>query len=184
SAQESTLRHISRELHDEFGQVLTAIGSMLGRAGSRATEDPRLREDLQEVREIAQASLDKIRTLSQALHPVLLEEAGLSSTLDWYIPTVERQTGLGMHYEKKGQPFPIETGAGVRIQYSPEGLMLEVEDRGQGIKPNKGHRGIGLVAMRERAEILGGTLEIARPEAGGTLVRLRVPREKVEAHAE
>jgi len=208
SAQESTLRHISRELHDEFGQVLTAIGSMLGRAGSRATEDSRLREDLQEVREIAQASLDKIRTLSQALHPVLLEEAGLSSTLDWYIPTVERQTGLAMHYEKKGQPFPIETGAGVhiyrvlqealnnvsrhagnreawvRIQYSPEGLMLEVEDRGQGIKLNKGHRGIGLVAMRERAEILGGTLEIARPEAGGTLVRLRVPREKVEAHAE
>src|SRR5207249_12339343 len=83
STQESTLRHISRELHDEFGQVLTAIGSMLGRAGKHALEGSPLREDLKEVQEIAQSTLNNIRTLSQALHPVLLEEAGLESTLDW-----------------------------------------------------------------------------------------------------
>lgn len=208
STQESTLRHISRELHDEFGQVLTAMGSLLGRAGNQAPEGSRLRQDLTEVQEIAQSALDKIRTLSQALHPVLLEEAGLASTLDWYIPTVERQTGLAMHYEKEGAAFAVESSAGVhifrvlqealnnvnrhaaaretwvRIRYSPEELRLEVEDHGQGARPNKGQRGIGLVAMRERAEILGGTLEIAQPAAGGTLVRLRVPREKVEAHGE
>ncbi len=102
STQESTLRHISRELHDEFGQVLTAIGAMLGRAGNQAPEGSPLRADLQEVREIAQSTLNNIRSLSQALHPVLLEEAGLESTLDWYIPTVERQTGLRLHYEKSG----------------------------------------------------------------------------------
>ena len=105
STQESTLRHISRELHDEFGQVLTAIGSMLGRAGKHTPEGSPLREDLKEVQEIAQSTLNNIRTLSQALHPVLLEEAGLESTLDWYIPTVGRQTGLALHYEKTGQPF-------------------------------------------------------------------------------
>ena len=208
STQESTLRHISRELHDEFGQVLTAIGSLLGRAGNQAPEGSRLREDLVEVRGIAQSTLDSIRTLSQALHPVLLEEAGLASTLDWYIPTVERQTGLKMHYEKRGEPFAVETGAGVhiyrvlqealnnvsrhagareawvRVQYSPDGFLLEVEDRGKGIQPNKGPRGIGLVAMRERAEIIGGRLEILQPASGGTLVKLRVPKEKVEAHGE
>lgn len=208
ATQESTLRHISRELHDEFGQVLTAIGSLLGRAGHQAPEGSRMREDLLEVREIAQTTLDKIRTLSQALHPVLLEEAGLESTLDWYIPTIKRQTGFAAHYEKTGQPFAVEHGAGVhiyrvlqealnnvsrhagvreawvRVQYSPQEFRLEVEDHGEGIKPNKGHRGIGLVAMRERAEIIGGTLEISQPAAGGTLVRLRVPREKVAAHGE
>jgi signal transduction histidine kinase len=208
ATQEATLRHISRELHDEFGQVLTAIGSLLGRAGNQIPEGSRLRENLTEVREIAQSSLDKVRTLSQALHPVLLEEAGLTSTLDWYIPTVERQTGLKMHYEKKGEPFAVETSAGVhvyrvlqealnninrhantqeawvRVQYSPQELLLEVEDHGQGMKQSKGQRGIGLVAMRERAEILGGALEIAQPSAGGTVVRLRVRREKVESHVE
>src|SRR5882762_1639575 len=97
STQESMLRHLSRELHDEFGQVLTAIGALLGRAGKQMPGDSPLREDLKEVQEITQSTLTKVRGLSQALHPVLLEEAGLAATLDWYIPTVERQTGLIVH---------------------------------------------------------------------------------------
>jgi len=56
--QESTLRHISRELHDEFGQVLTAIGVMLGRAGKQVPADAPVHADLQEVREIAQSTLN------------------------------------------------------------------------------------------------------------------------------
>ena len=98
STQESTLRHISRELHDEFGQILTAIGSLLRRAEKDVPANSSLRDDLEEVREIAQTTLNNIRSLSQALHPVLLEEAGLEITLDWYIPTVERQTGVVLHY--------------------------------------------------------------------------------------
>src|SRR4029079_9073273 len=77
STQESTLRYISRELHDEFGQILTAIGSMLRRAGTHAPEGSTLRADLHEVREIVQSTLENVRSLSQALHPVMLDEAGL-----------------------------------------------------------------------------------------------------------
>jgi signal transduction histidine kinase len=206
STQESTLRHISRELHDEFGQVLTAIGSMLGRAGKHAPEGTPLREDLKEVQEIAQSTLNNIRTLSQALHPVLLEEAGLESTLDWYIPTVGRQTGISLHYEKTGQPFVVETSAGVhiyrvlqealnnvgrhsgasdawiRLKFLPDSLELEVEDHGTGFVAEKMQRGIGLVAMRERAELIGGTLAISPRPQGGTRVRLQIPRAKVDAN--
>jgi signal transduction histidine kinase len=206
STQESTLRHISRELHDEFGQVLTAIGSMLGRAGKHAPEGSPLREDLKEVQEIAQSTLNNIRTLSQALHPVLLDEAGLESTLDWYIPTVGRQTGLTLHYKKTGQPFPVETSAGVHIyrvlqealnnvsrhsganeawiglRFSAEALELEVEDHGKGFAVEKMPLGIGLVAMRERAELIGGTLTISPGAQGGTMVRLQIPRVKVDAN--
>ena len=205
ATQESTLRHISRELHDEFGQVLTAIGAMLSRAGKQASEGSVLREDLQEVREVAQATLNNIRSLSQALHPVLLEEQGLESTLDWYVPTVERQTGLTLHYEKSGTSFMVETGAGVhiyrilqealnnvvrhsgateawvRLKFSPEALGLEVEDHGKGFVREPGQRGIGLVAMRERAELIGGTLSVTAAANDGTLVRIGIPREKVEA---
>jgi signal transduction histidine kinase len=206
STQESTLRHISRELHDEFGQVLTAIGSMLRRAGNHIPEGSPPREDLKEVQEIAQATLNNIRTLSQALHPVLLEEAGLESTLDWYIPTVERQTGLVLHYEKSGQSFPVETSEGVhiyrvaqealnnvsrhsgareawvRLKFLPDSLELEVEDHGTGFVAEKMQRGIGLVAMRERAELIGATLVIAPRVQGGTTVRLQIPKEKAEIH--
>jgi signal transduction histidine kinase len=206
STQESTLRHISRELHDEFGQVLTAIGSLLGRAGSHLPEGSKVREEVQEVREIAQSTLDNIRSLSQALHPVLLEEAGLLSTLDWYIPTVERQSGLKLHYEKSGAPFALEGAANVhvyrvlqealnnvsrhsgakeawvRLNFLPGALELEVEDHGKGILPEKNGRGIGLVAMRERAELIEGSLEFLQPAGGGTTVRLHIERQKVEPH--
>ena len=206
STQESTLRHISRELHDEFGQVLTAIGSMLRRAGNHLPEGSPPREELKEVQGIAQSTLNKIRTLSQALHPVLLEEAGLESTLDWYIPTVEHQAGLTLHYEKTGKPFPVETSAGVhiyrvlqealnnvsrhsgareawiRLKFSANSLELEVEDHGTGFVAEKMQRGIGLVAMRERAELIGGVLAVSPRAPGGTLVRLGVPRDKAEVH--
>lgn len=207
STQESTLRHISRELHDEFGQVLTAIGSMVRRAGTQLGDGTPLQGDLKEVQEVAQTTLNNIRTLSQALHPVLLEEVGLESTLDWYIPTVGRQAGIALHYEKSGKPFPVEPGAGVhiyrvlqealnnvsrhsgardawvRLKYLANSLELEVEDHGSGFVAETMQRGIGLVAMRERAELIGGTLAVSPRPEGGTQVRLEIPREKVESHA-
>jgi signal transduction histidine kinase len=206
ATQESTLRYISRELHDEFGQILTAVGSMLRRAGTHAPEGSSLRADLQEVLHIVQSTLDNVRSLSQALHPVMLDEAGLESTLDWYIPTVERQTGIAISYEKQGQAFPVDGGAGVhiyrvvqealnnvarhsgakqawvRLRFLPGALELEVEDRGAGFPDRPGKRGIGLVAMRERSELMGGQIIFSRPSEGGTLVHLTVPREKAESY--
>ena len=208
STQESTLLYISRELHDEFGQILTAVGSMLSRAGNHAPEGSPLRAEIREVAEIAQTTLDNVRSLSQALHPVMLDEAGLESTIDWYIPVVERQTGINICYEKSGEAFPVNGSVGVhvyrvlqealnnvarhagakqawvRLRFLPQAVQLEVEDHGKGFVPSASGQGIGLVAMRERAELLDGTLEFSRPAAGGTLVHLRVPIEKPELHAE
>jgi signal transduction histidine kinase len=208
STQESTLRQISRELHDEFGQVLTAIGSLLGRVEKQVPVGAPLREDLREVREIAQTTLNNIRSLSQALHPVLLDEEGLESALDWYIPTVERQRGLAVKYEKNGSAFPVDSNAGVqiyrvlqealnnvsrhsgakeawvRLKFLRDALLLEVEDHGKGLTAQRNQPGIGLVGMRERAELIGGKLELLQPNGGGTLVRLTVPRERAEARDE
>src|SRR5207245_4858112 len=107
--------YISRELHDEFGQILTAMGVMLGRARNQAPENSELRTDLLEVREIAQSTLDKVRSLSQALHPVMLDEAGLEQTIEWYLPVVERQTSIVISYEKSGTSFPVNACAAVHV---------------------------------------------------------------------
>jgi signal transduction histidine kinase len=222
ATRESTLREISRELHDELGQILTAIGSMLGRAGKQAPEGSALRADLREIREVAQTALDSVRGLSQTLHPSILEDLGLESTVDWYLSTVEKQLGIAVTYERAGTAVPIDATIGihvyrvlqealnnvarhsgadraiVRLRVQPGTVALEVEDHGRGLPadvarsgpppprgfapkpsgeggPAPAARGLGLVAMRERAELVNGSLEFLTPPGGGTLVRLKVP---------
>lgn len=202
TVQEETLHSLSRELHDEFGQVLTAIGAMLRRAEKHLPADSAFCADLREVREVAQATLEKTRNLSQLMHPSVLDDGGLERAIDWYLPVFEKQTGIKVRYEKKGDGPAISdrvaihvyrvlqealnnlarhsgsTQAVVRLAFPPGRLNLEVEDRGAGIpEPRNGgaRRGIGMTAMRERAELLQGTFEVLRPGEGGTLVRLDVP---------
>ena len=203
ASQESTFRAISRELHDDFGQILTAVGLMVQRTvRMRAAET--LRADLREIHATVQQTLDKVRALSQALHPVMLEEVGLESALDAYIPVFEKRTGITVDYAKTGQA-PVIDGdvaihtyrvlqealnnvarhaksatASVRLQLSPEALELEVEDNGPGFRVATGGRaGMGLVSMRERAEILHGAIEFRNAPSGGALVRLTVPLKEV-----
>jgi two-component system sensor histidine kinase DegS len=70
----------------------------------------------------------------------------------------------------------------VRLKFEIDRISLEVEDRGKGFSPDARYQGIGLVGMRERAELVGGTLQVFKREGGGTVVRLVVPAEKVETH--
>ena len=206
ATQESTLRHISRELHDEFGQTLTAVGALLSRAEKQMPDGSAVREELREVRDIAQHTLENVRSLSQSLHPVMLDETGFESTVDWYLPMIERQTGITVHYEKSGASFPIDGGAGihvyrilqealnnivrhsgsreawVRLRFLANQLELDVEDHGTGFEAQKSKPGIGLVAMRERAQLLEAAIEISQRPQRGTLVRLSVPRRKLDSN--
>jgi len=196
--QEDILHSVSRELHDEFGQILTAVGAMLGRAGKHLPPDSTFRIELSEVREIAQSTLERLRSLSQALHPSILDDYGLEKALEWYVKQFGKQTGIVIRYEKQGGD-PVVGGqeaihvyrilqetlnnvvrhsksstAWVRLTVTADHLRLEVEDRGVGMS-EAGSGGLGLIAMRERADILQGTLELLRPPAGGTLVILEAP---------
>ena len=204
ATQESTLQFISRELHDEFGQILTAVGSLLRRAEKQAPQGDTWSKYVREVSNIVQSTLENVRSLSQALHPVLLDEAGVESALDWYLPTVERQNGIAIHYEKDGNSRPISSRAGihiyrivqealnnvvrhsgatdvwVRLCFRPQDLLVEVEDHGSGLQPDRAKRGIGMIAMRERAELVGGTIDWLPVPTGGTRVRLEIPQEQLK----
>jgi signal transduction histidine kinase len=143
--------------------------------------------------------LTQVRSLSQTLHPSILEQAGLESTIDWYLSTVERQVGLSVSYERDGPAIDIGSStnihvyrimqealnnvarhsgakqASVRLRSKDGIIEMDVEDHGKGLDAAASRRGLGIVAMRERAEMLGGTIEFLRPPEGGTLVRLTVP---------
>jgi signal transduction histidine kinase len=198
--QEEMFRSIARELHDEFGQMLTAVGAMLSRA-RRHHCPPELLDDLDEIRAVAQDALEKTRSLTQTLHPSVLDDGGLEEAIDWYLSVFEKQTGIRVALEKSGasreldEEMPIHVyrvmqealnnlarhsrsiSAWVRVRFSHDLLELEVEDRGIGLSPeHQGRaRGMGMTAMRERAQLLCGTIEFLRPDSGGTLVRLHVP---------
>jgi signal transduction histidine kinase len=195
SMQENTFRSISRELHDEFGQILTAIGAMLHRAERQASEG--LRKDLREVEEIVQSALEKVRSLSHALHPVVLDEAGFESAVDTYLPLFEHRTGIEIRYEKMGASRDLDHNvsihlyrvmqealnnvarhskaqrAVVRLHYLASSVVLEVEDEGVGFGKQE-QKGLGLVSMRERGELMNGRVEFVEAAGGGAMVRVTV----------
>jgi signal transduction histidine kinase len=199
STQENTFRSLSRELHDDFGQILTAIGAMLARAQRRTPGEAGTdKQDLREIQEVTQATLEKVRSLSQSLHPVVLDDAGFEGAIDIYLPVFEKQTGVAVQYEKSGTSRELDRSvathlyrvlqealnnvvrhskspsAQVRLNFLADAVVLEVEDRGIGWGKGKG-RGMGLVSMRERAELVNGRVEFLDSEGGGALIRLTVP---------
>ncbi len=102
--QEDTLRRVARDLHDEFGQILTAIGTMLGRtsrkaAGGGPPVDPALIQDLQEVHQIVHNTLQTVRDQSQMFRPAILDDFGLEQTIEWFIKQFSRQTGIRVDFD-------------------------------------------------------------------------------------
>jgi signal transduction histidine kinase len=201
--QEDVQRSISRELHDDFGQILTAIGTLLGRVRRHVQADSSVAEDLDTVRGIAQQTLDRIRSQSQWLHPGVLDDFGLEKALARCVEQFEQQTGIrvrltaagpvgavrddcAIHVYRIAQEALSNIGrhsgsseAWVRLTCTDDSLELEVEDRGKGTaidEVSRGtNRGMGLVSMRERAELMGGELQLRRPAQGGLIVHVRVP---------
>jgi signal transduction histidine kinase len=199
--QENVLRNVSRELHDEFGQIMTAIGTFLARAEKKQLPpDSPLRESLREVQQITQEALQRTRTLSHALHPAILDDYGLEKAIEWYVPIFEKQSGIAVQYQKSGAgpALPAESAihvyrilqealnnvarhsqavsASVSVRYSADHMDLKIEDRGVGIvEGNKGFTGLGFIGMRERAALLHGSLVVQAAAPTGTRVTLHVP---------
>jgi signal transduction histidine kinase len=203
--QERVLTSISRELHDDFGQILTAVGAMLNRIQKkRVPENDPLQTEVQEVRDIVQETLDKVRSLSQALHPVVIDDYGLEQALAWYAQVFEKQRALPTRFEAT-KDFPKIPGdeaihvyriaqealnnaakhaqaseAKIQLSESADQIRMTISDNGKGMveSPSKPGSGLGLVAMRERAALLNGTLNITSRPNYGTTIELVLPRTK------
>ena len=97
--QEQTLRQVARDLHDHFGQILTAIGLMLGRAGQKAADsDPVFVQDVRAAKKIVEDTLQSVRDGSQIFRPAILDDFGLQQTLGWFAEQFSRQTGVQVHF--------------------------------------------------------------------------------------
>jgi signal transduction histidine kinase len=203
--QEKTLRQVARDLHDEFGQILTAIGVTLGRAAQKALDkDPVFVQDVKAVKKIVEDTLQSVRSESQIFRPAILDDFGLAQTLEWFVGQFSQQTGIQVHYKGKFSDgfFPFEDAihlyrivqealnnvarhsgakeAWVTAEEQGGSLNLEIRDNGAGfvVGPDNNRvagQGIGLMGMRERAEHLKGSFSFRSSPQRGTVVSVHIP---------
>jgi signal transduction histidine kinase len=205
-AQEAERRKLSRELHDEVGQALTAVKMDIGIA-LRSDNRLRVKGALEEASELTETTLRGVRDLSQLLHPSMLDDFGLPTTLATYLRSFSQRTGiraqLAETIEDRLVPA-VEVGVyrivqeafnnivqhsgatACTVSLSAGGgvLRLVVEDNGRGLGPFPRaadvRQGLGLIGMRERAQGLGGTFHIENAATGGTRISVTLPLQVVE----
>ncbi len=198
SLQEDERRAISRDLHDDIGQAITAIKLSAHSALEETVEEQR-REDLLEIVNVADATVIKLRNLSMLLRPPQLDALGLEAALRWQASMLFRASNVRLELDiqslSERPSNEIEQAcfriaqesltntlrhacAGeVRLNLRPANggrIRLEVSDNGDGFDP-QGPRGLGLIVMRERAQTVGGTLDIESAPGAGTRVVLHLP---------
>jgi signal transduction histidine kinase len=194
SAQEEERRSISRELHDEVGQSLSALLMEAGNAAARVSPDSiEVRRHVESIKRLAEASVQVIRNMSLLLRPSMLDDLGLVPALEWQAREVFKRTGLRVQVtaDENASELPDEhktciyrvvqealhncarhaqaRNVTVEVRRQPSELVLTVEDDGRGFDSRR-VRGLGLVGMEERVHHLDGTLRVkSRPGAGTTI---------------
>lgn len=193
-AQERERRRLAIELHDETGQSLAAVLMGLRRL-EESTDPATVRATVDELRETVVNAVQELRALAVELRPKALDDFGLSPALERLIDTYSRRTGLTVDSHLAGLeprlPEPVESALYRIVQEAltniakhagastvsivtrrDEGrIVLIVEDNGTGFDAAAPAGGLGLVSMRERAELLGGSLRVeSGTEHGTTLV--------------
>ena len=94
--QDEERRHIARELHDSAGQTLAALGMSIAQLTAEARRNPTLAEAVENAEGLVKHLSQELRTTSYLLHPPLLEQAGLSSALRWYVQGLTERSGLNI----------------------------------------------------------------------------------------
>ena len=200
SIQEDERRSISRELHDDIGQSLTALKIGLHRISSRVGAENA--QVLAECLAIADSTLDKLRNLSLELRPPQLDQLGLEEALQWLADRQRNATGLAIECKFAGLtvrlPPDLESVCyritqealnnatrhararhiGVRIELVDRLLKLVIHDDGTGFDMDTARRkalktgSMGLISMEERAQLAGGRLKVRTVPGAGTTVQV------------
>jgi len=201
-AQEEERLNLSRELHDESGQLLTALTVQLGLLDRSMDQPGALRQRIDELKNTANTIQENLHKLAINLRPASLDHLGLVTTLRQYIAEINRQYDIPVDFEAvglEGRRLPIETETALFriVQESLTNVILHaqatrvdvllslhnrqmvtiVEDDGIGfIESSPGPEDhLGLFGMRERIEMLGGTFTIESSPGKGTTVKAQVP---------
>lgn len=201
-SQEEERRRIARELHDEAGQSLTAVKLGLDRLEAKYGHDPIVKEEISEICKMLRRTTSEIRHISFRLHPTLLSDLGLEPALNLYFREIRNHCDIEIDFTMVGfdhrldmdtetvlYRFSQETLTNTIKHANAEAFRLAIiksfpriiffaEDDGVGFDTTvigQDKRSLGLLGMRERAHLLGGTFQLRSRPGEGTRIRIEIP---------
>jgi PAS domain S-box-containing protein len=194
TVREEERTHIARELHDELGQALTALRLDLGwLRGKVGVADTAPAERVASALSVVEQSIVSLRRISEDLRPAMLDSLGLAAAIEHHVTQFSQRTGIPCRLDMNREEFDLEGNLATTIfrivqealtnvarhakanqvtvsieqVESPGGIRLTVEDDGRGFDVANRTKRFGLLGMRERIAMLGGTLDIdSRPDQG------------------
>jgi signal transduction histidine kinase len=199
--QEEERTRIAREIHDELGQLLTALNMDIGGLLASVNLPPEQRTMGKRIRQALTETLSSVQRIAAELRPAILDDFGLVAAIELEGEKFEQRTGIEcslvtspglapMSSETEASIFRIiqeamtnvarhsnATRVEIQLTLQDSELVVEVRDDGRGISEAaiQDRSSLGLIGMRERARHLGGTVEVTRAAKNGTVVTLRVP---------
>jgi two-component system, NarL family, sensor histidine kinase UhpB len=210
AVREEEKARIARELHDELGQALTGIKMDLAQLAVRLTpEQPGAIDRVNAMSVLIESTVASVRRLATELRPLMLDDLGLVPTIEWLVGDFSKRTGIAVqlslpdsdletHPELSTALFRVlqesltnvarhARASHVRVELtcSDIDVRLTVRDDGVGIsaRAENAPRSFGLLGMRERAAILGGTLSVDSSPSAGTSISMVVPLARDAAEA-
>jgi signal transduction histidine kinase len=208
SVREEERTRIAREIHDELGQVLTGLKLDVTWLAKRLTKKQNeLLEKTEGMRQLIDATVQQVRRISTGLRPEILDEMGLVAAIGWQAGEFQRRVGIrcrlrlpedqiSLDKERSTAVFRIfqevltnvarharATSVHVDLAISEDNLTLQVADDGIGISADqvRSHDSLGLLGMRERAQLLGGDVSIHGAPSRGTTVSVSLPTSRPRA---
>jgi signal transduction histidine kinase len=201
AAQEDERRHLSRELHDHVGQVLTALRMELGRIErGRSPQDVRLGSSVAESKQLVDKMFRTVRDLALGLRPSMLDDLGLRAALEWHVRDMSRRYGVEVELNIEGDVDTLTDRYqtcvyrviqealtnGVRHAKAhtisvhlttarARTLEITVTDDGVGFDPGARRDGLGLRGIEERVKEIGGALTIRSAPGRGTALAIELP---------
>ncbi|MBE0675771.1 MAG: PAS domain S-box protein, partial [Bacteroidales bacterium] len=196
---EDTKKAISREIHDELGQSLSALMINLDWIQS-SIQEPEIIERIDEMASILNDTIISVQKISSDLRPELLDDLGLTAAMEFYIQEFEKRTGIKCHFKTDDIQYPDEKiniviyrllqesltniirhakseNAYINVFQSVDLLTLEVVDDGTGfdLKKLNSRESLGFIGMRERIKQFNGTMEISSARNEGTRLTFKFP---------
>jgi signal transduction histidine kinase len=199
-AQETERRALSRELHDEVGQSLSAVLLELGNlaSGLRARSEEQARRQVDVIKELVEATVRVVRNMALLLRPSMLDDLGLVPALRWQAREVSKRTPMDVSVaaELQSDDYPDEyktciyrvvqealhncsrhsqaSTVRIRVHEEPSRLILSIQDDGRGFDFTES-RGMGLLGIQERVAQLGGRCQVHSSRGSGTLLTVELP---------
>jgi PAS domain S-box-containing protein len=199
-AQEEERRRVAREMHDQLGQELIALKMNLQTARADSPEGERRLDDSTL---IVEQLIEQVRDLALELHPAVLDDVGLVAALEWLCARQSARSGIPIEVHGE-RPLPRVTreaeaalfrivqeatsnalkharahGVTVMLHHDPTQLEIAVEDDGCGFEPELAERqhpdSLGLISMRERADLIGAAFDVRSSPGQGTRIVVRLP---------